>query len=95
MVVWDSPSPITFSDVYVQGWHVIVLTLGLKRDSFVIVSECINPSCLDLKIEDGAITEHLEVIFKEFSAHFFPPFLVKIFVRIELELHRAWIDDFV
>lgn len=69
MVVWDGPSPITFSDVCVQGWHVIVLVLGLKQNAFVTVSECIKPSCLDFKPEERAITDK-STSWSHFLSHF-------------------------
>lgn len=53
--------------------------LGLKQSAFLIVSECINPFCLDLKTEDGAITDktpaHLEVLLNLFS------FFLQLFIK--------------
>lgn len=48
--------------------------IGLKQSSFVIISECINLSSLDLKTEDRAIKHH-GVAWKNFLCIFFQSLL--------------------
>lgn len=78
MVALDGPSSNTLSDVCVKGWHVIVLTPGLKQSSFVIVSECMNLYCLDLKTGDGVIIQKKTVVPLKY---FFPLSLFQFFIQ--------------